>query len=257
MAGVVCIYYGNTGSSWLLAALDGSPAIWVPGFEPIEGWAWDAPASERLDWLETMLSPPEERSGIVFEDWLGSLRRSPQVKDRPAYPGFSYTALKMNDLAATETDTVVDIVDRTGSKVIHLVRANRMKHALSMYRYHDEQKSQFHGKDKYAPTKVDFGRFDDWLRESQRLHDQGMAILDQCESQLGADRVFRLSYEEFTDDTGKANTLSRLAEFIGIPPDFGDGRYSKATPDSLQAAISNYRAFSLRYRLTRWSKYLD
>lgn len=257
MAGVVCIYYGNTGSSWLLAALDGSPAIYVPGFEPIEGWAWDAPAAERLDWLETMLSPPEDRSGPALEAWMESLRRSPQVKDRPTHTDFRFTALKMNDLAATDTDAVIDIVDRTGSKVIHLVRANRMKHALSLYRYHDEQKSQFHGKDKYEATKVDFGRFDDWLRESQRLHDQGMAILEKCEKQLGADRVFPLSYEEFTDDPGKSKTLERLAEFIGIPPDLGDGRYSKATPDSLQAAISNYRTFTLRYRFTHWSQYLD
>lgn len=254
---MVCIYYGNTGSSWLLAALSGSPAMYVPGFEPIEGWAWDVSAAERLDWLETMLSPPDERTGPVFEAWVESLLRSPQVKNGPGRTGWTYTALKMNDLAASETDSVIDIVDRTGSKVIHLARANRIKHALSMYRYHDEQKSQFHLQDEYPPTKVDFRRFNDWLRESQRLHDQGMAILDKCEAQLGADRVFRLTYEEFTDDEGKSRTLQRLADFIGIPPDFGDGHYAKATPDSLRAAISNYPTFALRYRFTRWSKYLD
>lgn len=30
------VYYGNTGSSWLIQALGSAPAVFVPGFEPLE-----------------------------------------------------------------------------------------------------------------------------------------------------------------------------------------------------------------------------
>jgi transcriptional regulator with XRE-family HTH domain len=257
VAGFVCLYYGNTGSSWLLSALDGSPAIHVPGFEPIEDWAWDVSAEERLRWLETVLSPPEERGGDEYARWLAAVRESPQVTEDPTDHGFSLTGLKMNDLAIVEADAVIDIIDRTGSKVIHLARNNRLKHALSMHRYHDEDKSQFHGKDRYAPTHIRFGRFNDWIRESERLHRLGVQLGEQCEARLGVDRVFHLAYEDFTDAEGKQQTLNRLADFLGIPADFGEGEYAKATPDSLPDAIANYPTFRLRYRLTRHAKHLD
>lgn len=257
VAGFVCLYYGNTGSSWLLSALDGSPSIHVPGFEPIEDWAWDVTAEERFRWLETVLSAPEDRTGDEYARWCAVVRESPQVTEDPAPHDFALTGLKMNDLAVIDPDALIDIIDRTGSKVIHLVRANRLKHGLSMHRYHDEDKSQFHGEDGYPSTRIRFGRFNDWIRESERLHNLGVRLGEQCESRLGTDRVFHLSYEEFTDEAGKRQTLARLAGFLGIPDDFGDGEYAKATPDSLRAAIANYPAFRARYRLTRHAKHLD
>jgi hypothetical protein len=257
MAGFVCIYYGNTGSSWLMSALSESPQIHVPGFEPIETWAWDAPVAERLAWLAKMLSPPVERSGDEYRRWLAALRASPQVTKDPVDPGFTLTGIKMTDLPATDTAAVLDVLEETGSKVIHLTRANRLKHALSLYRYHDEDKSQFHGKDDYSPTKVEFRRFRDWLEESERLHQQGVRIGEQCAYVLGADRVFELAYEEFTDAAGKRQVLDRLATFLGIPAEFGSGEYAKATPDSLSEAISNYGVFRLRHRFTRYSGLLD
>ena len=257
VAGFVCLYYGNTGSSWLLSALDGSPAIHVPGFEPIEDWAWDVTAEERFRWLETVLSPPEDRTGDEYVRWLAAVRESPQVIEDPTDRDFVLTGLKMNDLAVVDPETLIGIIDRTGSKVIHLVRRNRLKHALSMHRYHDEDKSQFHGENQYSPTHVRFGRFEHWVRESERLHRLGVRLGEQCEERLGTDRVFHLAYEDFTDSAGKQQTLTRLADFLGIPEEFGDGEYAKATPDSLRAAIANYPTFRLRYRLTRHAKHLD
>lgn len=257
VAGFVCFYYGNTGSSWLLSALDGSPSIHVPGFEPIEDWAWETSAEVRLRWLETVLSPPADRRGADYARWRAEVRVSPQVTEDPRHDDFVLTGLKMNDLAVVEPDALLDIIDRTGSKIIHLVRRNRLKHALSMHRYHDEDKSQFHGEDRYAPTLVRFDRFNEWILESERLHDLAVRLGKKFEARLGHDRVFHLAYEEFTDTPGKAQTLTRLAEFLGVPDDFGDGEYVKATPDSLRAAIANYSRFRLRYRLTRYAEHLD
>lgn len=257
MAGFVCIYYGNTGSSWLLHALGSSPSVWVPGFEPIEGWAWKIEPAHRVAWLETMLTVPEATEGPDFDAWVSRVAESPQVKDLPVRRNFTHTGIKMNDLAATTTDDVIDVLDRTGAKVIHLTRGNRLKHALSMYRYHDEQKSQFHGKSEYAPTTVDFTRFKDWVRESERLHNQGVEIGNLCRARLGADRVYPLMYEDFVTAEGKRDVLSGLATFLGIVPEFGDGNYEKATPDTLKSAIANYRMFSLRMRLAGYGPFLD
>ncbi len=257
MAGFVCIYYGNTGSSWLLDALGDSPLVCVPGFEPLEQWAWNVPAAERLAWLETALTPPDDRSGSAYDQWLAALRASPQVERDPDDRRFVHTGLKMNDLAVTDTESVLDVLDRSGAKVIHLVRDNRLKHTLSMYRYHDEAKSQFHGLDRYAPTTVHFRLFQQWLAESERLHTQALATRQQCLDRLGEERVFLLSYEEFFDEEGKRRTLDRLAGFLAIPSDFGDGRFTKATPDSLRDAIANYRIFWLRYRFTKYGEFLD
>jgi hypothetical protein len=229
----------------------------MTGFESVERWAWDVPADERLAWLEKAMTPPEDRSGSALEDWFEGLRASPQVKQEPMNPNFTYTCLKMSDLPVTDTDAVIDVIDRTGAKAIHLVRENRLKHALSLYRYHEEEKSQFHGEENYAPTRVNFVKFDKWLRESARLHDQAMDVREECINRLGSDRVFPLAYEEFQDDAGKIGVLDRLASFLDIPAEFDEGRFSKATPDSLRDAVSNFRTFWLRYRMTPHARYLD
>ena len=257
MAGFVCIYYGNTGSSWLLSALASARDVYMPGFEPVERWAWDVDSDQRLDWLEIALSPPVDRVGAEYRSWLDALRASPQVKHEPMNPNFTLTCLKVSDLAVTDTQKTIDVIDRTGAKVIHLVRNNRLKHALSLYRYHDEQKSQFGGQDKYAPTKVDSIKFEKWVRESTRLHTQAMSVREICLEQLGSDRVFPLAYEEFLVDEDKREVLARIAEFFGITGDFDEGKFSKATPDSLRDAISNYSAFWLRQRFSKYRHFLD
>jgi hypothetical protein len=257
VAGFVCLYYGNTGSSWLLSALASSREVFMTGFESVERWAWDVPVEERLAWLETAMTPPEDRTGSEFEYWFESLRASPQVKQEPMNPNFTYTCLKMADLPVEDTDGVIDVIDGTGAKAIHLVRNNRLKHALSLYRYHDEQKSQFHGKDEYPPTKVNFVKFEKWLEESARLHEQAMGVREECMERLGPERVFPLAYEEFLDEPAKNDVLDRLAAFFDIPAEFAEGKFTKATPDSLREAISNYKTFRLRYRFTPHAKYLD
>jgi hypothetical protein len=256
MAGFVCIYYGNTGSSWLLEMLGSSPDVLVPGFEPLETWAWDVDHDTKLHWLETALTPPGARYGPEYEAWAEELRASPQVKGDLLKPSFTQVGFKMNDLAAFEPERVAEVLARTGAKAIFLTRANRIKHALSLYRYHEEDKSQFHGKDRYAPTTVRFPRFHYWVEESERLHDLAGHIRAVCIERIGEENVFDLGYREFVHEEGKRDVSARLTQFLGVTPGAGDGKYAKATPDDLRSAVTNYWALRLRYLPTRHRRHL-
>jgi len=261
MAGFVCIYYGNTGSSWLIQALGASPQILVPGFEPVEAWAWDAPADERVEWLRTALIPPVERDGPVYETWVEALQASPQVKEASDKTGWDQVGLKMNDLAAFATEAVADVLFAANAKAIILTRENRIKHALSLYRYHEEGKSQFFrdGRTGVRPSsKVKMRAFDRWVKESQRLHSELLRVRQTLTERLGPDQMTDLSYEEFISDEGKGHTLARLSDFLGVEPiELVPGRFTKATSDDLRSAVVNYNTLKLRYSATPLSRFLE
>lgn len=257
MAGFVCIYYGNTGSSWLLDALAASPQVLVPGFEPVEGWAWDAPHDERVEWVRTALDAPPERQGARYDTWVEALRASPQVDVVPNKPGFERVGFKMNDLAVFATEATVDALADSGAKAIVLTRENRIKHALSLYRYHEEGKSQFgENKGERPPSKVGVRAFDRWVKESQRLHGEALRVRAALVDRLGPEKVTDLAYEEFSSEEGKQGTIDRLAAFLGIEPiELTEGRFKKATSDDLRSAIVNYDTLRLRYALSPLRSY--
>lgn len=258
VAGFVCIYYGNTGSSWLIDALGASPQVLVAGFEPVEAWAWDVPAEERLAWMRTALNPPAARNGPEFEAWVDALRVSPQVTEIEEKPEFEHVGFKMNDLAVFAADGVASVLEEAEAKAILLTRTNRIKHALSLYRYHEEDKSQFGGKGVRPPSKVDLGLFANWVRESQRLHDAALQVREVLLERLGPDHVADIAYEDFVSVEGKMRTLDSLSEFLGVEPiEPTEKRFAKATPDDLRSAVVNYRSLRLRYAFTPLRVFFD
>ena len=103
------------------------PAGSGPGFEPIEGWAWDAPAGERVDWLRTALMPSANRDGDAYDVWVTALQASPQVMEVPnSKPNFEHVGFKMNGLAVLFTRGVADVLQETKAKAIILTRENRI-----------------------------------------------------------------------------------------------------------------------------------
>ncbi len=256
MGGFVCIYYGNTGSSWLLNTLGTSPQLMVPGFEPVEGWAWKAPAEERVEWVRTALSPPMERSGPVYDAWIEGLRASPQVHELSDKPTFEQVGFKMNDLAVFAIEAVADALKEAKAKVIVLTRDNRIKHALSLYRYHEEGKSQFGGKGVRPASKVELKAFDRWVQESVRLHTRLMEAREILIGRLGPQHVADLSYEEFASEEGKRQVIDRLTDFLDIARmELVEGPFTKATPDDLRSAVVNYQTLWLRYLFTPMRRY--
>ena len=162
----------------------------------------------------------------------------------------------MNDLAVFAIDALTDALKEAKAKVILLARDNRIKHALSLYRYHVEDKSQFGGKGVRPPSKVDLKTFDKWVDESFRLHTRLMEARETLIGRLGPDRVADLSYEEFASEEGKRQVIDRLTDFLDIDRmELAEGPFTKATPDDLRSAVVNYNTLRLRYLFTPMRRY--
>jgi hypothetical protein len=257
VAGFVCMYYGNTGSSWLVETLSTSPEILVTGFEPLEKWAWEAPAEAKLAWMRAALSPPQDTvSEESLAVWAATLSISPQFKGTLGKSGFRLTGWKMTWGSVGDPEGILQVLADTGSKVISLVRENRVKHALSLYRYHEEGKSQFESKGKRPPSEVSAMAMTKWLAESQRLHDQAVRFSHRCEKTLGRQNVAHVAYEDFVTPDGKRATTERLTRFLGVDPErLIQSRFEKATPDDLESALVNYRQLRRKFFFTPYRKY--
>lgn len=251
------MYYGNTGSSWLVETLSTSQRVFVPGFEPLERWAWDAGDEEKLDWARTALTLPEDTSSWEsIAEWHQSLQRSPQVKPDHVRLGFHTTGWKMAWGAIDDTEGLLEVMASTGARAIVLSRDNRVKHALSLYRYHEEGKSQFDESGIRPPSHVDKASLAEWLEGSRRLHDQATAFGKRCRALLGDDHVFDLSYEQFVTEEGKVETIERLCGFLGLEVELvRRSNFKKATSDDLASALENYAALKRSYRFSRYRRF--
>jgi len=257
MASFIVFYYGNTGSSWLVETLGSAPGVVIPAFEPVEGWAWKVSDEERLEWIRNALTPPSAREGEAFESWMTGLARSPQFNGLPDKE-FEFVGFKMNGQTLDDLEGLIRTVFETGAKVIFLERDNRLKHALSLYRYHEESKSQFELAGVRPPTKVDFKKFERWLQDSHRLHSNQRAFRGLAVSVLGWDQMIDVTYEDFVTPEGKAAVISRLSGFLGLDQvQLGVSAFAKATPDGLEEAIVNYPRFRRRFIGTPLEVYLD
>lgn len=257
MASFVVIYYGNTGSSWLIQTLGSAPGVMIPAFEPVEGWAWEASDEEKLDWIRTAFSPPVEREGPGFEKWVERLAESPQFTELPT-KDFDTVGFKMNGRAIEDQAGLIRLFAELGTKTIFLQRDNRIKHALSLYRYHEEQKSQFELAGVRPPSKIKLKAFDRWAEDSTRLHENHLAFRGMAGSVLDADDITDVSYEEFVTPGGKAAVIDRLAGFLGLNrEEVSHGEFEKATPDSLRDAVVNYERLRRHFRRTPLARHFD
>lgn len=257
MAGFVCIYYGNTGSSWLLETLSTSSQVFVPGFEPLERWAWKTDDEVKVEWMRSALTPPADTtSETQLAEWAARLSASPQFHGTHDRTGFTHVGWKMTWGAVDDQTAILDVLAETRSKAIVLGRENRVKHALSLYRYHDEGKSQFDKAGERPPSTVPKEAMDRWLRESQRLHDENAAFARKTENKIGTENLFELSYEQFVDEAGKESTIRRVATFLGLDDSLiKRSGFQKATPDDLRSALTNYEELRRAYRFSKYRRF--
>lgn len=255
MHSFVLVYYGNSGSSWLIEAIGGGPDVLIPAFEPLESWAWKTSDRDKADWIRAVFNPPQPLEGGALDSWLAEVRKSPQFVEIKK-TRFSHVGFKMTASAFKNRDVFFDVIDETDSRLVFLRRSNRIKHALSFYRYHEEKKSQFDHAGIRPPSQVDLRKFDKWLKSSVSLDDELVALTDRARERFGEDRVAAVAYEDFVDDAGKQAVLERLTSFLGIPKP-ATSVFKKATPDDLRRAVVNYRELQKHYRKTPYAVYFD
>ena len=255
MKSFVLVYYGNSGSSWLIEALGGGSDVLIPAFEPVESWAWEASDDEKAEWIRVAFSPPPTLQGDDLKGWLADLRRTPQFVELNKTE-FSHVGFKMTASAFKNRRKFLDVVAETDTKLVFLRRENRVKHALSLYRYHEEKKSQFDHAGVRPPTQVNLRTFRKWLKVSSTLDRELVGLAEKVVKRLGESAVAAVSYEEFIDDTGKQQVLERLIDFLAIQR-AANSVFKKATPDDLRQAVVNYDELKDRYRNTKYAGYFD
>jgi LPS sulfotransferase NodH len=253
----VVLYYGNTGSSWLIETLGHLPDVLVPAFEPLEAHVWRVPDAVKVAWVRNAFSVPATRTGAAFDEWIEGLRASPQFKGL-IRSEFSTVAFKMTRSAVRSTQALVDVFGEFGTRLVFLRRENRIKHALSLYRHHEEAKSQFDRSGIRPPSDVDFRRYERWLRQSVELDEIHREFKEECERELGSEVVTEVDYEELITEEDKATTIGALTEFLGFPGvDVSGGSFEKATPDELRSAIVNYDRFRRKFRRGPMKRYFE
>ena len=251
-----CVYYGNTGSSWLMHTLRNAPGVWVPAFEPLERHHWKTSDDDKAAWLANALSPrPANPEAAAV--WWNSLEASPQVvKDPPEQ--WETVGLKLTMDAVHDWTALRTVFLSHGSRLFFLRRRNRLKHALSLYRHHEETKNQFQFQGVMPPTKLDLKVFDRWLGVSRRAHEQSIAEEAAWREEAGPDRALAIDYEDFIDDEGKSQMVKQVCSFLGLDCDnmSFSSYYKKATSDRLAEAVVNYRDLVDKYIATDFAGFL-
>ena len=251
------VFYGNTGSSWLIQTLGNVPGVFVPGFEPLDEWAWDTDDTQRIAWLRTVLSPPVDRTGPDYEGWLAALHAHPHFRD-PRDPAFVHVGFKMRSHSIRDRMAVLTSLHGLGARLVVLERQNRIKHALSLYRYHEEEKSQFDKSGIRPPSDLDLEVFHRWVTASVDLQRQSDVFWAKAQRVMEPDALTRIQYEDFLDEPGKAATLQHLTGFLGIDaPSYAPSALEKATSDSLRESIVNFEAVVARYTGTEFERFLS
>jgi hypothetical protein len=251
----IVFYYGNTGSSWLIQTLGSARGVLIPAFEPLESWAWKADNDEKLAWIRNAVAPPDQREGPAFQAWVEGLSASPQFAGLPE-GDFDTVGFKVSAGAVRDWDALVGLLAETSTRLVFLQRENRIKHALSLYRYHDEGKSQFELAGVRPPSKVKMRVFSQRLRDSVSLHDQSNSLRERCLEALGPEMITTVMYEEFVTAEGKKTLMERLAAFLGLDrASMSHSGFEKATSDDLRSAVVNYERLRRRYRKTPYAQY--
>jgi hypothetical protein len=258
----IVVFYNHTGSSWLIETIGSSPSVFIPAFEPLERWAWKTAPENKIAWLRSAFGGPTGSDELALDQWLKELAQAPQFEEgrekRTRYlkkhrPNFRSVGFKMSSAALHNPPEVLESLPGLGTKLILLQRANRVKHALSLYRSNVEKKSQFEYKGERPPSQVDMEQFDFWLYKARIMHETSEKLRANAEVVFARDSLMTLNYEDFVTNREKGRTIKRLTAFLEIDqPQLGASKFQKATPDKIKDAVVNY--YELAHHLKR-SKY--
>ena len=263
----IVVFYNHTGSSWLMETIGSSPSVFIPAFEPLERWAWKTTPENKIAWLRNAFGGPAGPDEKSLDEWLERLAQAPpfeQVQDkRTRYlkrhrPNFRSVGFKMSSAALHNPPDVLESLPELGTKLILLQRANRVKHALSLYRSNVEKKSQFERKGERPPSQVDMEQFDFWLYKARVMHETFEELRANAEAVFARDSLMTLNYEDFVSNREKRRTIERLTAFLEIDqPQLGASKFQKATPDKIKNAVVNYSELAHHLKRSEYSQDLS
>ncbi len=263
----IVVFYNHTGSSWLIEKIGSSPSVFIPAFEPLERWAWKTTPENKIAWLRSAFGGPAGSDELALDEWLKELAQAPQFEKgrekRTRYlkkhrPDFGYVGFKMSSAALHNPPEVLESLPALGTKLIFLQRANRVKHALSLYRSNVEGKNQFERKGERPPSQVDMEQFDFWLYKARIMHETSEELRANAEAVFARDSLMTLNYEDFVTDHGKDRTIKRLTAFLEIDQlQLGASTFQKATPDKIKDAVVNYNELADHLKRSKYSRDLS
>lgn len=221
----VVLFEGRTGSSYLIASLQGIPGIKAQG-EGLVGRKREG-AGAQLKWAREAWTVP----------WITTVTAA----------GFK---TKLRDVV--DREAFARMLDAYEVKVIYMQRRNLIKTVTSMLRSRKLKEGKVndynaYGADQVLPAmEVSVDEFDRLLRYREDLDREMAGYVGRLQRP-----VMPLYYEDFFEDPEKG--LKQVCRFIGAPYRLPRGeRPLKNTPSRLQDAITNFRDLKAAYAGTQY-----
>lgn len=259
----IVVFYNHTGSSWLIETIGSSPSVFIPAYEPLEKGVWKTAPKDKIPWLSNAFGGPAGSGEKALDEWLDGLAEAPQFEQnrekrtiflKESRPNFRSVGFKVGTAAVRNPPEILECLHELGTKIVLLQRADRAKHALSLYRSNVEKKDQFQRKGEQPPSEVDLEQFDFWLYKARVMHQTSEDLQAQAKALFARKSLMTLNYEDFVTDQGKDRTIERLTRFLEIDaPQLGASKFQKATPDRIKDAVVNYDELAAHLRYTEYS----
>ena len=204
---------GRAGSTLLCSLLDSHPQIHCDIAEPLQ-----TPRPDFMEWLEM------ESRAATTDVW-----------------GFK---VKPDQLRANGMDPAafVRTITANGWDIIHNVRANKFRQALSNEVLHSRKREglgaySLTGQNYIGPIHVDPGHLLERMETRARMDNEDQDALGACDSR---GLILRASYENLQSLRSRAFSMVMAFRFLGVDPDhLATTPFHKVTPPDWRDAVAN------------------
>lgn len=196
-----------------------------------------------------VLVPLKEQGFAAQAQWMRNFFTLPSLVPFTAI-GFK---TKLTDVA--DVDEFANLLRSMDVRIIHLERRNVVKQAVSWLnseRLHEATGdwNLYREANRLPPLEADLTMFADYLN----LLEQGKRWLRHYVDSLALPTL-HITYEDLLLDFEE--TMARVLEFLGAPPEQLVSGVKKTTSDDLRVAVSNFRELRAQYSGTAYEPMFD
>ncbi|TRY32842.1 sulfotransferase domain-containing protein [Aliiglaciecola sp. M165] len=142
--------------------------------------------------------------------------------------------------------------DNTDVAVIHLYRRNQLDRYISLCAM--QKSGTVMSKDGAQKNKLSIDCID--LLRTLSVYEEEMAYQTQLASQLNAERVYSIAYEDLFMTNQKQALIDGMFEFLGLGTIKVTDRHKKILSNDLSDRIDNHKELVLALKNTPFEKYL-